>query len=377
MSFLKATKSDIITRINILCFKLGDNLNNAELGSLGKEDLIRILVQLENNVFGPHSAFSGASKSLRTTEKKEDISPFDTMPDEMMEIIIKMAMGSMNTQERYDFLSEILPRVSIRFKNLSSRKLFWRSFSPFERMPNELAERILRMSMEKQHVLAKYEFSGKYDFLVDSIAKVSSRFKRLASLKTLWKGQVNLLGIEGREKVKQVLAEFLNDGVKDLTLSNFDSALGTGELMQDDIIDTAIKCPKLDRLSIMMKLNSWPTFNRPWTSLKYLELHVENDIFAEVNLRETLPKLKTFYIAAVLQDETVEITLPNMKECKSLDTIGLLKGKFLGSGLPHGLKYLFVSLDSTIVNMDKAFLEQYFDNCDIEILEKVSEPVQD
>jgi len=41
------------------------------------------------------------------------------LPNEVIMIPIKMAMGQMNTQQQLNFLREVLPNVSKRFKTVS------------------------------------------------------------------------------------------------------------------------------------------------------------------------------------------------------------------------------------------------------------------
>ena len=123
---------------------------------------------------------------------------FDTLPNEIAKIPIKMAMRDMNnTQERYDFLAEVIPKVSKRFRDIAAQKSMWKDFSPIERLPNDVAEVIIKMAMNDQRNLSTHSF------LTDVISKVSSRFQALATLKPMWKGHVDIEG-EDRE-IEQAL----------------------------------------------------------------------------------------------------------------------------------------------------------------------------
>ena len=52
---------------------------------------------------------------LDTTLNGEGMaSPFDVLPNELIELTIKMAMGNMNTQERHDFLVKVIAKVSLK-----------------------------------------------------------------------------------------------------------------------------------------------------------------------------------------------------------------------------------------------------------------------
>ena len=56
------------------------------------------------------------------------MAPFEMLPNEVMMIPIKMALGQMNTQQQLYFLREILPNVSRRFKTVSTLKPLWNGF---------------------------------------------------------------------------------------------------------------------------------------------------------------------------------------------------------------------------------------------------------
>ena len=75
---------------------------------------------------------------------------FDMLPNELMEINIKMAMGNMNTQERHDFLVKVIAKVSVRLKNIAGIKSMWKGFSPFEMLPDKVAEKIINMAKNSQ-----------------------------------------------------------------------------------------------------------------------------------------------------------------------------------------------------------------------------------
>ena len=84
---------------------------------------------------------------LDIKEMKPIAATFDRLPNEIVEISIKMALKGMNTQEKYHFLTEVIPKVSKRFKDISKHKSLWNGFSPIERLPNEVAEVIIKMAM--------------------------------------------------------------------------------------------------------------------------------------------------------------------------------------------------------------------------------------
>ena len=149
-------------------------------------------------------------QKLDIIEDCEDSSPFDMLPNEVVEIPIKMALKRMNTQEKYDFLVEVLPKVSRRFRDIANHKAMWKGFSPFEMLPDNLAEIPIRMASNSLQMAIR-PFAGTHtNFLAKSLAEVSSRLKALAALKSLWKGNV---GIYGRtEYMKQTIRQYVNDG---------------------------------------------------------------------------------------------------------------------------------------------------------------------
>ena len=192
----------------------------------------------------------------------EDSSPFDMLPNEILEIPIKMAMKSMNTQERYDFLVDVLPKVSRRFRVIANHKSMQKDISPFEMLPDNLSEISIRMVLNGT---SQFE---RNNFLVEDLAKVSSRFKALAALKSLWKGHVAIFG--RTEHRNWVIRQYVNDGTTSVSITAY---IGQQSLLAKDISTLAAKCPKLSTLNLRaLKLERWPYFASPWTSLKKLIL---------------------------------------------------------------------------------------------------------
>ena len=134
--------------------------------------------------------------------------------------------------------------------------------SPIESLPPEIAEIIIKMLMRD------LDFRNRHSYLVGVLAQVSSRFKALAALKSLWKGFVWIRGCESI--IKQVAREFLSDGTIALHL------LGEGEasISGYDIHRLASKCPKLEFLGIQSLkidcLRAWKSAK--WKSLKCITL---------------------------------------------------------------------------------------------------------
>ena len=325
-------------------------------------------------------------QKLDVKEDYEDSSPFDMLSNEILEIPIKMALKSMKTQEQYTFLVDVLPKVSTRIREIANHKSMWKDLSPFERLPDNLAEIPIRMAMSGIHPFKKT------DLLLDDLAKVSTRFKALAGLKSLWKGHV---AICGPQHMKQVIHQYVNDGTTNATIVTARRAPTPATLSANDISTLAARCPKMSRLCLIstlaarcpkmsrlclggLKLEIWPYFTSPWTSLKKLILiqnrselvalgrHISANMFVNVELHQSLPNLEEFNVRA-----NCKLELPDMGRCKVLHTVGLGQGQYLIAGLPPGLKHLSAykrclhDHNPIIVNTERESLEAQFEACEI------------
>ena len=298
-------------------------------------------------------------QKLDISEDRNLIAYIDLLPNEMLELIFKMAMGNMTTQKRYDFLVDVIPNVSSKFRSLSSVKSLWSGLAPLEMLLNEVAEIPIKMWMNNLEVYQRH------DYIVDVISKVSTRLKTLATSKSLWKGAVYVRGND--KKIKQVINEFLNEGVTKLFMSDI---WGNEVFMSpEDILDIFSKCPKLTELGINTQrgqILAWPNFPVPCTTLERLWLWtVTSDMFEGVDLHKSLPNLKYF---SIHNYNNAPHVLPGMSKCKNLREVWLVDGKFKIAGIPRGLKSLkCISLRTpTIVGIDRASLEAQFEKCDID-----------
>ena len=140
----------------------------------------------------------------------------------------------------------------------------------------------------------------------------------------------------------------------------------------------AAKCPRLKLLDITSKrVESWPTFAVPWTSLKSLILfacHMSANMFLQVDLHRTLPHLETFDIrCSQVLPQSAPLVLPDMGKCSTLNNVTLGAGKYVVTSLPLGLRELCGSYNlvdrgtyTSIVNMDRASLKRCFKVVEIE-----------
>ena len=134
---------------------------------------------LTRSLFGPRIAFakSGAGALAFTMEGEqsvnEDLAPFDLLPDELVLVIIKMAVENVKRERSYPGMS------------------------------NEADENYVT-----------------HNYLIHIIGNVSTRFNRLAADQLFWKGRVNinLLGPTVVKKLKMVIHAFLGAGVDKLIL---------------------------------------------------------------------------------------------------------------------------------------------------------------
>lgn len=312
------------------------------------------------------------AKRIRLDKEITRNDTFDTLPNEIAEIPIKMAMRDMdNTQERYNFLAEVIPKVSRRFRDIAAQKSMWKDFSPIEMLPNDVAEVIIKMAMKTQHNRHFILFT--HSFLIDVISKVSSRFKAWTTLKPLWTGDVTMKG--NFREIEQAL-ECLNDDTTSLLVQTPLRIEGTK--LAESLEKLPIKCPELVDLVLMSpELCSWPKFRAPLTLLKKLCLDcLVHNLFENVELHNCLPNIEKI----ILGNLNVSLVLPNMGMCKKLREIKLNIGEFRlksVTDLPRGLKKLYgptfnlappvLPTDAKLVGVDRSKLDEHFEDCKIDI----------
>ena len=78
---------------------------------------------------------------------------------------------------------------------------------PFESLPPEIIAKIVKMAMKSEFASDKH----KYNFLVDVVGKVSKKFQNVTAIKSFWAGEVFLWG--GEAKIRKVIYNYLNDQV--------------------------------------------------------------------------------------------------------------------------------------------------------------------
>ena len=152
--------------------------------------------------------------------------------------------------------------------------------APFELLPPEVAEIIIKMAMNDNdlkrccHSCPRI-IEGKHEFLHNVIMKVSKRFQTFGALESLWRGESSSCIAGGTEEIKETMM-YLGDGISSLNLhgngNGNDSSVPC--ISDNEILGIAERCPNLTHLSICSaKLESMPTqTNIPWTSLRCVRL---------------------------------------------------------------------------------------------------------
>ena len=236
---------------------------------------------------------------------------------------------------------------------------------PFDMLSNEVALIPIRMAMNNMNQVRRH------DFLFDVIAMVSTRFKALAKVKSLWKGEV---WIEGNgKKIKKVIHEFLSDDVTHLHLRGHSMTT----ISEEKITTVAAKCSELLTLSFShnLRLNSWPTFDTPWTSLTKLRfgdnVRIHN-IFQNVELHHSLPNLKIFEMKGTFSFPYMHPNiLPDLSGCKQLEKVRLGKGDYVVNGLPSSLKNFDGTderkgMSTWILYRKRVHFERRFEDCRVD-----------
>ena len=151
--------------------------------------------------------------------------------------------------------------------------------SPLELLPTEILEMVVKRAMRNTKTVRldnndpnepKKKFttvSNGHNLLIGTIAKISTRFRTLASSRSLWKGEVFVSG--GEKQIREVMEGFLSDGITALHLINLaeetvnillpglssrpkrsKTVIQRTTISGDDITNIAARCPNLETLSI-------------------------------------------------------------------------------------------------------------------------------
>ena len=147
--------------------------------------------------------------------------------------------------------------------------------APFELLPPEIAEIIIKMAMRAHepkrscNSCPRIRIEGKSEFLLNTIMRVSKRLQTFATFKSLWRGELCIHG--GTEEIKKAV-RYLNDGTTCLNLHGIGADLT--KISNSELFGLAERCPNLTHLSICSaRIESMPTETTiPWTSLRCVRL---------------------------------------------------------------------------------------------------------
>ena len=240
---------------------------------------------------------------------------------------------------------------------------FQKSIAYFDLLPDELVLKIVSLAVEKTGR------DEQHDFLLDVIAPVSLRFRRIAKEKTFWEGEVTIsldrktktsaqwssqmdtIGADKcfskpstkdmmEAKMRDAIRNFIHAGVHSLIIAACAEPATTYRgrgltrymplISSDDIISIASKCPALGVLRLSwLRMEPWPTFPIPSIEelhLSDMRIHMNMLSKDDVSLHRSLPNLRVFKMLACSEAyprDDSRIKLPDMTKCKKLEIIDL------------------------------------------------------
>lgn len=281
-----------------------------------------------------------------------------------------------------------------------------------ESLPNEVLMKIIKMAAPSEVGCPTMSHTGicghehkapwihddRHDFLIDVVSRISKRFKSLAEAPEFWRGSVHITmfdssvfdvnTLERTSKVPdtmknpkkfELVSHLLGDETKELYI------IGSGK-ESVDILDLAERCANLEKLLLKgIRIDTWPAFPRPWTSLKDLYLMSPNSPFGpKTELHRSLPNLRTFDFGS--DRYPIQLVLPDMTRCLFLEKVWLAYGQFAFTSdptdnLPRSLKkfdllgehdtWFFNLAEKRVLSYWEAdgimeLLDEYAEDCDIE-----------
>ena len=232
----------------------------------------------------------------------------------------------------------------------------------FDLLPNELVMKVVLSAVEST---ARDE---QHDFLLDVIANISVRFRRIATEKSFWEGEVSITldkksktfiqwhsYMDSRSssskprtkdlmewKMREAISNFIHAGVHSLNIRAYPASepciRGLYDCMKDnmplisadDILSIAARCPALRVLKLCwLSMEPWPKFPIPCSAmedlnLSYIKIHLNLFSQEDSDLHHMLPNLKVFKMFSCYgTSENTRIKLPDMTECKRREIIDL------------------------------------------------------
>ena len=208
------------------------------------------------------------------------------------------------------------------------------NFSPFSLLPDELVLKIIEMSVATGHKCKPYDEVD----LIHTIGKVSKRFQRIVSTKSLWKGDVNILLTMDDPKDQQLKQlEVLHNDIENLQLETdfltdkpirHDMRIIRNTLSEDHFQIVAQRCTKLKRFELVFEIiRRWPILESPWSGLSELILSYiqvkEDDAFV-LDFHVHFPNLSKIEMSSCgyyHNGVREPLKMPNFISCQKLKTI--------------------------------------------------------
>ena len=229
----------------------------------------------------------------------------------------------------HDFVANTVSEISVKFNRIARDGALWRDDKTMMvyirhgsasicSLPDHLILKIIKFAAEcKKTVyldhtkLFPYAIEYDHDFVAQTIANVSHRFRRIASHPDLWKGNVSLdLDLNFTSLLETGADGLLNFFLQDAT----ESFCFLRQYLEDEAqlkyLDEAIpekyiryifdKCLNLNSLVFYeTKLLSWPEMAPSRNTLEELYLSsciIDTDLFKDINIGTILPNLKMFLL---------------------------------------------------------------------------------
>ena len=263
-------------------------------------------------------------------------------------------IGETNFNAKGDLgLGDLMIECTLRFNRLARDPSLWRDERSRSKLKNfachgsptlgSLPDKILikivkmaaslRETRNIQEFPEKVPFSYEYDhdFLIEVVAKISKRFRRIAAHPAFWKGNVFIY--RSSVEIIELVEDYLSDATKGLWV--YKNNLTT-PLPKRSIAGLAGKCPNLRRLAFSMLASPsghWlgQLFLKPLESLEELYLHciVPPDMLRNVQLHRSLPNLRVLCFKRYQNHSYTD--LPDMSGCDKMQRLHLSGGYY---GIP-------------------------------------------
>ena len=243
---------------------------------------------------------------------QQSIAYFELLPEELVLKIVSSAAESTGRPEQHDFLLDVIANVSVRFRRIAMEKSFW--------------EGEVNITLHTNFKTAKW----------------NSRPRRILGLFPPDDPLSSILPKDSMEsKMRDVIGNFIQAGVHSLNISAYPipepGTLGLADCLKkdmplisgEDIISIVAKCPALRVLKLCwLRMEPWPTFPIPCSAmeelnLSYMKIHLNMFSKEDSDLHHSLPNLRVFKMLSCCctSPDDSRIKLPDMAKCKKLEIV--------------------------------------------------------